>query len=205
MTCLTKVYYHGRAQCINNTYWAVMYTMWNECETVKFTQEKHRLGVARSDYHMMERSELVIVCQNVQNDYNVGGIIRTCDAMLVGKLYLTSKSWNRGAATGAHKLQPLEYVARAELIAQRYRALGYRIVALEQAAEAVPLTTYTFERRTVLMLGNEGEGVTPSLLAEVDDCVVIPQLGWTESLNVAVSASIAIWEYTKQHMLSELA
>ena len=49
----------------------------------------------------------------------------------------------------------------------------------------------------VLLLGAEGTGVPASLLCEVDACVEIPQRGLLRSLNVHVSAAIAMWELTR--------
>jgi tRNA G18 (ribose-2'-O)-methylase SpoU len=49
----------------------------------------------------------------------------------------------------------------------------------------------------VLLLGAEGTGVPASLLAEVDQCVEIPQRGLLRSLNVHVSAAIAMWEHAR--------
>lgn len=161
-----------------------------------YIQTKHRLNMYRNEYRNITRTGLVIICQNLQSQDNVGTILRTADAFLVEKVYLTSRSWNRGMATGAHKLQPLEYVKDARSVVNAYRRLGYRVVALEQSDQAADLKEYRFYRKTVLIVGNEGEGVTEETLASVDDCVHIPHLGWTESLNVAVSASIAFWEYT---------
>jgi tRNA G18 (ribose-2'-O)-methylase SpoU len=51
--------------------------------------------------------------------------------------------------------------------------------------------------KTVLLLGAEGTGVPASLLAEVDQCVEIPQRGLLRSLNVHVSAAIAMWEHAR--------
>lgn len=51
--------------------------------------------------------------------------------------------------------------------------------------------------RTILLLGAEGTGVPAPLLAEVDACIEIPQRGLLRSLNVHVSAAIAMWEWAR--------
>ena len=54
--------------------------------------------------------------------------------------------------------------------------------------------------RCVLVLGKEKEGIPVDILQEVDECIEIPQFGITRSLNVHVSAALAIWEITKQNV-----
>lgn len=80
---------------------------------------------------------------------------------------------------------------------------GYTIVGLEQTSTSQCLSKVRLPRKIVLLLGREKEGVPVELLAEVDLLVQIPQLGLVRSLNVHVSASLMIWEYTRQHRLTE--
>jgi tRNA guanosine-2'-O-methyltransferase len=73
-------------------------------------------------------------------------------------------------------------------------------VGLEQTSSSVSLESYRFPEHqpTVLLLGKEKEGLPIEYIQMVDQCLEIPQLGIIRSLNVHVSAAIAIWEYTKQ-------
>ena len=48
---------------------------------------------------------------------------------------------------------------------------------------------------------NEREGIPAGVIALLDDCIEIPQFGTIRSLNVHVSASLLIWEYTRQHLV----
>ena len=77
---------------------------------------------------------------------------------------------------------------------------GYRICGLEQTAQSVPLETARFARRTVLVLGEEKRGLPPEALHEVEQCLEIRQFGVVRSLNVHVSAALAIFTYTQQHL-----
>ena len=74
---------------------------------------------------------------------------------------------------------------------------GYAILGLEQTLEAVPLPDYKFERKTVMVLGREREGIPPELLSILDRALVIPQFGVIRSLNAHVSGSLALYEYTR--------
>ena len=81
---------------------------------------------------------------------------------------------------------------------QAARAQGYALVGLEQTSDSVVLQDFAFEGRTVLLLGRELDGIPAPLLALLDECIEIPQLGLLRSLNVHVSGAIALYEYTRQ-------
>jgi tRNA G18 (ribose-2'-O)-methylase SpoU len=79
------------------------------------------------------------------------------------------------------------------------RAAGFRIVALEQTNEARPLSELPRDGRVALVVGNEARGISAPVLAACDAHVVIPSIGPDEdgearSLNVAVAASIALYQ-----------
>jgi tRNA guanosine-2'-O-methyltransferase len=74
-------------------------------------------------------------------------------------------------------------------------------MALEQTSNSVPLQSYTFPRRTCIVLGNERTGIPAEVLHFVDDCVEIPQFGRVRSLNVHVSGSLAIWKAREQDLI----
>jgi tRNA guanosine-2'-O-methyltransferase len=98
---------------------------------------------------------------------------------------------------------------------------GFYIVGLEQTSSSVSLANFSFPvcdddtctvgnghgsmrlplQPTVLLLGKEKEGIPVEFLQAVDHCIEIPQFGLIRSLNVHVSAAIAIWEFTKQGQL----
>lgn len=68
---------------------------------------------------------------------------------------------------------------------------------------SVSLEKFTFPERCVLVLGREKEGIPTELLQIIDVCVEIPQLGIIRSLNVHVSASIMLFDYTRQRLLKK--
>ena len=83
------------------------------------------------------------------------------------------------------------------MVAQK--ELGWSVVALEQTANSVCITEFEFPDKCIVVLGEEQRGVPVELIKQVDTCVEIPQLGVLRSLNVHVSASLLIWEFSKQH------
>ncbi|GBP83121.1 Probable methyltransferase TARBP1 [Eumeta japonica] len=78
---------------------------------------------------------------------------------------------------------------------------GYTLVAAEQTSSSVKLNNFKFPEKSLLLLGQEKDGVPCDLLPLMDHCVEIPQKGYIRSLNVHVTAAMFIWEYVRQHDL----
>ena len=98
-------------------------------------------------------------------------------------------------ALGAESLVPFEYREAPPL--DELRQLGYRIAALEQAANSTNLRNYSAPDRIALLLGEEVDGIAPEWLALADDIIEIPMFGQKESFNVSVAAGIALYELAK--------
>jgi tRNA G18 (ribose-2'-O)-methylase SpoU len=80
----------------------------------------------------------------------------------------------------------------------KLRTDGYRLVGLEQTTNSTSMHDYVFERRTVLVIGNERTGLTEDVLKIMDDVVEIPVYGLPHSFNAATAASMAMYEYCRQ-------
>ncbi len=141
--------------------------------------------------------ELHLIAHNLRSAENVGGLFRTCDSIGVAKLWLTgytpTPTHRKVAKTalGAEKTVAWEHTTDVARVIAKMRKNEFRIVGLETAKGATHLADYLPRTKTALLLGNEVEGVAPSLLALCDDVVTIPQKGIKESLNVAVAGGIA--------------
>lgn len=75
-----------------------------------------------------------------------------------------------------------------------FKAEGFRIVALEQADNSINIRDYQPQDKTLLILGEEVEGINQELLSQVDDIIEIPMVGRKESFNVSVAAGIALYK-----------
>ena len=82
---------------------------------------------------------------------------------------------------------------------EKLRDDGYRLVGLEQTTQfARTCTSYEFERRTALVIGNERTGLTDDISTLLDDVVEIPVWGLPYSYNVATATTMALYEYCRQ-------
>lgn len=154
-------------------------------------------GVLRSQYRTLPRHSVIVVSW-ATSEPNLGGITRTSEAFMVEHLYAL-RSPARTTAVGAHLWQPYTSGEALLPVVEQAKAAGYTIVALEQTDESISLTEAALPDRMCLLVGNEGNGVSPAALRLADYAVEIPQWGFTGSLNVVVATSIALYEWTRQH------
>ncbi|XP_059215853.1 probable methyltransferase TARBP1 [Centropristis striata] len=152
---------------------------------------------------------LVVVASLIDKPTNLGGLCRTCEifgasALVLDSLRHVSDKHFQSLSVSSELWLPLLEVKPVELsdFLQVKKSEGYCIVGVEQTANSQSLQDYQFPEKTLLLLGNEREGIPANLLQMFDVCVEIPQQGVTRSLNVHVSAALLIWEYTRQHLAS---
>ena len=136
----------------------------------------------------------------VQDPGNMGTLLRTAAAAGIAEAYLSTgcaSAWSPKvlrSAQGAHFAMSLH--EHADLA-----GLGSRLdvplvaTALERA---VPLYEADLPERCAWLIGNEGQGVAPELLALADMRVYIPQELGVESLNAAVAAAICLFEQRRR-------
>uniref|UniRef100_A0ABI7YQE0 tRNA/rRNA methyltransferase SpoU type domain-containing protein n=1 Tax=Felis catus TaxID=9685 RepID=A0ABI7YQE0_FELCA len=153
-------------------------------------------------------SRLIVVASLIDKPTNLGGLCRTCEvfgasALTVGSLQCTRDKQFQCLSVSAEQWLPLVEVRPPQLIdfLQQKKAEGYTVIGVEQTARSVDLTQYSFPERSLLLLGNEREGIPANLIQQLDVCVEIPQRGIIRSLNVHVSGALLIWEYTRQQLL----
>ncbi|MBL4716811.1 MAG: RNA methyltransferase [Bacteroidia bacterium] len=166
--------------------------------------ELNRLSL--QEFKDSKKTPLVVILDNVRSLHNVGSVFRTADAFIIEKIYLCGitacpphKDIQK-TALGATDSVDWEYVKTTKDAVLRLKKEGYKIIALEQTVNAILLDNFSPERgeKYVLILGHEVNGVVDEVLQLCDACLEIPQFGTKHSLNISVSAGIAIWEVFKK-------
>jgi 23S rRNA (guanosine2251-2'-O)-methyltransferase len=149
---------------------------------------------------------LFVVLDHVTDPHNVGAIIRTTEAAGGTALILPERrsagvnATVRKSAAGAAAHLP---IARVANIAQSIRSLkkaGIWVAGAALGEGAVPYATADFARDIALVIGAEGEGISPLVRRECDYLVSIPMPGKTQSLNASVAAGILLYEAVRQRL-----
>ncbi|MDD4237880.1 MAG: RNA methyltransferase [Desulfotomaculaceae bacterium] len=146
---------------------------------------------------------LLVLVDGVRDPGNLGGIIRTADAAGAGGVILlkgTADMYNPKtlrSTMGSLFHLPVIQGCAAEVVMTHLEERGIKTVAGEpRAARAV----YECDLRVpcALAVGGEAAGAGEALLGRVSDLVRIPMPGRAESLNVAISAAILLYEAVRQ-------
>lgn len=143
----------------------------------------------------------VLVAEGLADPANLGAVIRNARAFGVA-LVLHGRGadpWSRRAIRAAMGLSlSLPVVGCEDLpvaVDRVRRALGPSARAMAAVVQpgAVPLFDYRPASRTIVMVGNEGAGLSAPLRARADDAVTIPLSPGVDSLNVAAATAVILW------------
>ena len=149
--------------------------------------------------------ECTLILDNIRSVANVGSIFRTADCLGVSKLILigtTPTPLDRfgrkrkdfiKVSLGAEEFVRWEYSENISPVLNQLKKEKMKIVALEQAKGSKDLKNYKAPNKFALIVGNEVTGIPRKVLGKCDVVVEIPMKGKKESMNVAVSAGIALF------------
>jgi TrmH family RNA methyltransferase len=156
--------------------------------------------VAVSGHSSPSLQSAALLLDSVQDPGNLGTILRTAAAAGIQQIYCgpgTAAVWSPKvlrAGMGAHFV--LEIYEDVDLV-QLIRQASVPVYATEPDA---PKTIYTADLRapSAWLFGHEGQGVSEQLLALATERLSIPQSAQVESLNVAASVAICLFEQCRQ-------
>ncbi|GAA1301618.1 tRNA G18 (ribose-2'-O)-methylase SpoU [Brachybacterium tyrofermentans] len=153
--------------------------------------------IAELDTH---RHELHVAIENLEHDANIGSVVRTANAFAVGAFHIVGRRrWNRRGAMVTDRYQhEIHHPDAAHLIAWA-REQGRPLVVIDLVPGAMPLERTALPRNALLVVGQEGPGVSAEILDAADLVVGITQFGSTRSINVAAAAAIAMHSWILQH------
>lgn len=163
----------------------------------RFRYWRREAIIAELDRH---RHPLHVAIENLEHDANIGSVVRTANAFAVGAFHIVGRRrWNRRGAMVTDRYQhEIHHPDAAHLIAWA-RAEGRPLVAIDLVPGAQPLEHVRLPHDALLVVGQEGPGVSAEILAAADLVVGITQFGSTRSLNVAAAAAIAMHTWVLQH------
>ena len=160
-------------------------------------------GTATAGASAAAQPPCYVVLDRIQDPGNLGTILRTADAagmagliLLKGTTDIYSPKVVR-AAMGSLFHLPVVSGVTEEAFLSFARESGLRLYATSLDAKARPYDAADFAGPTAIIFGNEGQGVSGPLLAS-SETLYIPMYGGAESLNVAVSTAIVLYEAVRQ-------
>lgn len=145
----------------------------------------------------------------VQDPFNFGAMVRSAEVFGLNAVWIGGQgqvgvtSMVARSSAGAVNRVPIVRVAVLEDLAARLAAQGVRLIAASEKADRL-LTACDFRGPVAVVIGNEGSGIRPALLAACHTTVAIPLSGRIGSLNAAAAASVFFYEIRRQRLASDL-
>ena len=149
------------------------------------------------------RTDFCLLVDGVQDPGNVGSMLRTAAAAGAAQVLLSKHSafaWSPKvlrAGQGAHFCVDIHEDVDLPRWASEHRASGGEVIAAV-ATGGTPLYETPLGGRLAVAVGNEGAGLSPSLLAEATRRATIPMQRGVESLNAAAATAVLLFECVRQ-------
>lgn len=143
---------------------------------------------------------LLVALDEIQDPHNVGAILRSADAAGADGVILCR---HKGAgltptavktSAGAAYTVPIASVSSMSSALEKLKEAGYWIAGSDFDAQSLDYRNGLYDRPLVLVIGNEGKGMSRSVKSKCDFKVHIPMRGAVQSLNASVAAGILLYE-----------
>ena len=148
---------------------------------------------------------MLVVLDRLQDPFNFGAVVRSASTLGLSGIVIGQKEQvevnSLVARSSAGAVNHIAIASTDDLIqaVEAFRERGFQIVAASEKAD-IPLCEANFCQPTVAIIGNEGRGIRPELLARCDRSLGIPMSGPVGSLNAAVAAGILFYEMRRQRL-----
>jgi tRNA G18 (ribose-2'-O)-methylase SpoU len=160
-----------------------------------FVQERHK-----PLWPLDRPRELILACPPMHSNVNLSRIARAAGCCGVRRMICAGNAKLVGKiARDAVETLEIEIHRTLPPVLDKLRGEGFQIVGLEQATDAQSIFEFPFQRRTVLVMGNERSGVADEVLRLLDRAVEIPVYGRPFAHNAATATAMALYEYCRQY------
>ncbi len=151
---------------------------------------------------LCQKAKMLVVLDRLQDPGNIGTIIRTSEAMGADAVILLSGCCSSNntkvirAAMGSSFRLPVYNRIEAQELFQLLTKHLFTCICTDMQGQSVH--SFSFPEKSALFLGQEGSGTAEKVEKECAMKLAIPMQGRVESLNVATSAAICLYEWSKQ-------
>ncbi|MEL7270549.1 MAG: RNA methyltransferase [Bacteroidota bacterium] len=151
---------------------------------------------------------LTVVMEDVFQLHNTSAVLRSCDAFGIQEAHVVEDRFgsrlDKNIAMGAEQWVDIHRYSKMEYCIDTLSEQGYKVLATTPYGDCTLLGDYQICEKTALFFGTEREGLSDVVKSRADGFLKIPMVGFSESLNISVSAAIILETLSKQLRTSEL-
>jgi tRNA (guanosine-2'-O-)-methyltransferase len=148
-------------------------------------------------------NHFTVAMEDVFQLHNTSAVMRSCEVFGVQQLHVVEEKYgkriDKEIAMGAQKWVDVKRFGSISDCLAELKSKGYKIIATTPHENDCLLDDFDISQRSALFFGTERNGLSEEVLAQADGFLKIPMAGFTESLNISVSASIIL-----QNLMSRL-
>ena len=164
---------------------------------------------ARFDAVLTQRTKhFTVATEDVYQLHNTSAVIRSCDVFGIQEVNIVeernSKRIDREIAMGAQKWVDLNRYHSVKDCVKGLKQNDYQIVATTPHTDDCILEDFDVTKKSCFFFGRETEGLSQEVLDVADSFLKIPMVGFTESLNISVSAAIILQHVTLKLRASDV-
>lgn len=147
-------------------------------------------------------SSFLVMLDHIEDPHNLGAIIRTCEAAGADSIIIpkdrcaTVNSTVVKVSAGALSNIPVSMVSNLAQSIRKLKEKGFWIVGT--AMDGTDYSKIDYKGKICIVIGNEGNGISPLIRKECDFIASINMKGTINSLNASVATGIVIFEALKQ-------
>ena len=148
---------------------------------------------------------LKVMLDNVSNSQNLSAIIRSCDGVGVLDIYYSTREdldlkVHKTITQGTHRWMNKERIDSEKKIdfLKTKQKEGFQVVATHLSEKSISFSKIDYTKPTVLVMGNEKDGISQEVINIADHLVIIPMRGMAQSLNVSVATALILYEAERQ-------
>lgn len=153
-------------------------------------------------------NHLTVVAQDVYQLHNTSAVVRSCDVFGIQNIHVIEENIPRRIdkeiAMGAQKWVDINRYTSTTDCLKSLKEKGYRIVATSPHEDSHLLDDFDVSKPAALFFGTERDGLSQEVMSEADATIKIPMVGFTESLNISVSAAIILQSLTTKLKNSDI-
>ncbi|WGD34136.1 RNA methyltransferase [Olleya sp. YS] len=165
--------------------------------------------LARFEQVLNQRTKhFTVATEDVYQLHNTSAVIRSCDVFGIQEVNIVeetnTKRIDREIAMGAQKWVDLNRFHSVNDCITTLKQKDYQIVATTPHAKDCELYDFDVTKKSCFFFGRETQGLSEEVLKQADCFLKIPMVGFTESLNISVSAAIILQHVTTKLKKTEI-